>query len=87
MNQLPDLRSLADGVRANCGTGILFWAAMLWFVWGFAVIAIMPLLWVFQSAGYDPILIFMMSGGGWFAYGLILSIIVTEVNSRKDERG
>ena len=84
MDKLPDLKELIDGVKAQCGTGILFWAGMLWFISAFAVVAMMPFLWLWQLAGYDPILILTVSVGGWFAYGLIIATIVSHVNFRKD---
>jgi hypothetical protein len=83
MDKLPDLQELINGVKERCGTGILFWLATFWFISGFANITTMPFMWLWRLAGYDPIPIFMLSGGVWFVYGLILSVIATQVNFRK----
>jgi hypothetical protein len=44
---------------------------------------------VLRLAGFEvdevlAVTAFMLWGGGWFVYGLILSVIITEVNYRKD---
>jgi hypothetical protein len=86
-----DWKAIIDGLREHAGTGIWFYVGLLWFVWGAGGVALLPFLWVLRLAGFEvdevlAVTVFMLWGGGWFAYGLILSVIITEVNYRKDQK-
>lgn len=86
-----DWKALINDIRENWGSGPMFYAWLLWFVWGVGGIAILPFLWILRLAGVEVdgvvgVTVFMMWGGGWFVYGLIMSVIATEVTYRKDQK-